>query len=121
VLNYGHTLAHAIERAEDYGIRHGEAVAIGCVYAAELAGLAAGLDPRVVARHRSVLARAGLPTTYDRTDFDTLLAAMRVDKKARGSQLRFVVLTELARPRILAGPSDADLREAYERIGGGTG
>jgi 3-dehydroquinate synthase len=121
VLNYGHTLAHAIERAEDYEVRHGEAVAIGCVYAAELAGLAAGLDPVVVARHRSVLARVGLPTTYDRTDFDTLLAAMRVDKKARGSQLRFVVLTELARPRILAGPSDADLRAAYERIGGGTG
>jgi 3-dehydroquinate synthase len=121
VLNYGHTLAHAIERAEDYRIRHGEAVAIGCVYAAELAGLAAGLDAGVVARHRRVLARAGLPTTYDRTDFDTLLAAMRVDKKARGSQLRFVVLTELARPRILAGPSDADLRAAYERIGGGTG
>ena len=58
VLNYGHTLAHAIERAEGYRMRHGDAVAIGCVYAAELAGLAGVLDDATVDRHRDVL-RAG--------------------------------------------------------------
>ena len=117
-LNYGHTLAHAIERAEDYTIRHGEAVAIGCVFVAELAARAGRLAPDVVARHHSTFARVGLPTSYHGADFDQLHAAMRVDKKARGSQLRFVVLDDLARPSILAGPSEEDLRAAYDVITG---
>jgi 3-dehydroquinate synthase len=118
VLNYGHTLAHAIERCEDYGIRHGEAVAIGCVYVAELAARAAGLDPALVQRHRDVLAKVGLPTSYGAAPFEELHRAMLVDKKARGSQLRFVVLSDLAVPAVLAGPSMADLRDAYVAIGG---
>jgi 3-dehydroquinate synthase len=118
VLNYGHTLAHAVERTEGYAVRHGEAVAIGCVYAAELAGIAGRLAADVVERHRTVLDRVGLPTTYDRAGFDTLHEVMKVDKKARGSQLRFVVLDDIAAPAILAGPSEADLRAAFDRIRG---
>ena len=120
VLNYGHTLAHAIERTSDYTVRHGEAVAIGCVYVAELAALTGSLDRALVERHRSVLSRVGLPTTYDAASFEDLHAAMKVDKKARGSQLRFVVLDDLASPRILAGPGEEDLRAAYAAIGGGS-
>ncbi|MCF6377447.1 3-dehydroquinate synthase [Nocardioides KLBMP 9356] len=116
VLNYGHTLAHAIERTSDYSVRHGEAVAIGCVYVAELAARAGSLDRVVVERHRAALARVGLPTSYDAASFEDLHAAMKVDKKARGSLLRFVVLDDLASPRILAGPSEADLRAAYAAI-----
>jgi 3-dehydroquinate synthase len=118
VLNYGHTLAHAIERAEDYRIRHGEAVSIGCVYVAELARLTGRLAPEVAERHRTAFARVGLPTSYSGASFEDLLATMRVDKKARGSQLRFVVLEDLARPVVLAGPSEHLLRKAYEAIGG---
>jgi 3-dehydroquinate synthase len=116
VLNYGHTLAHAIERTSDYTVRHGEAVAIGCVYVAELASSAGSLDPALVARHRAAFSRVGLPTTYDAASFDDLHEAMKVDKKARGSQLRFVVLDDLAVPRILAGPSEDDLRAAYAAL-----
>ena len=118
VLNYGHTMAHAIERTENYRIRHGEAVAIGCVYVAELAARAGTLDDDVVDRHREVFARVGLPTTYAKASFDDLHRAMKVDKKSRGSQLRFVVLTDVAKPTVLAGPSLADLRDAYTAIGG---
>jgi 3-dehydroquinate synthase len=118
VLNYGHTMAHAIERTENYGIRHGEAVAIGCVYVAELAGRAGTLAPEIVQRHHHTFARVGLPTTYAEASFDELYQAMKVDKKARGSQLRFVVLADLAVPTVLAGPSEADLRSAYAAIGG---
>ncbi|MBZ5741281.1 3-dehydroquinate synthase [Nocardioides mangrovi] len=118
VLNYGHTLAHAIERAEHYGVRHGEAVAIGCVYVAELAARAGSLDPELVVRHRSAFARVGLPTTYAGAPFEELHDAMRVDKKSRGNQLRFVVLRGLADPTVLAGPDEADLRAAYAAIGG---
>jgi 3-dehydroquinate synthase len=118
VLNYGHTLAHAIERVEGYRIRHGEAVAIGCVFVAELARRAGRLPAAVADRHRTAFARVGLPTTYAGASFEDLHAAMRVDKKARGSQLRFVVLDDLARPVVLAGPSEEDLRAAYAAIGG---
>ena len=118
VLNYGHTMAHAIERTEDYRIRHGEAVSIGCVYVAELASRAGTLAPDLVERHRDTFARVGLPTTYSKASFDDLHRAMKVDKKSRGSQLRFVVLSDLAVPTVLAGPSVVDLRDAYAAIGG---
>lgn len=118
VLNYGHTMAHAIERTSGYTVRHGEAVAIGCVYVAELAARAGTLDPAVVARHRSAFTRVGLPVSYAAATFEELHEAMKVDKKARGSQLRFVVLDEVARPRVLAGPADEHLRAAYEAMRG---
>ena len=115
-LNYGHTLAHAIERAEDYEIRHGEAVALGCVYVAELAHRATGLPAEVVERHREAFSRVGLPTSYTGADFNDLLATMRVDKKARGNQLRFVVLSDVGVPTVLAGPSEDDLRAAFDAL-----
>ncbi len=118
VLNYGHTMAHAIEKATAYRIRHGEAVALGMVYVAELARLTGRLDDELAARHRTALAAVGLPVRFDGADFEELLATMRVDKKSRGAQLRFVVLDGLAQPRILADPSDAHLRAAYEHLAG---
>ncbi|MGO4257481.1 3-dehydroquinate synthase [Marmoricola sp. RAF53] len=117
-LNYGHTLAHAIEKATSYRVRHGEAVALGMVYVAELARLAGRLDDATAARHRTVLAAVGLPTRFDAAPFEDLLATMRVDKKSRGNQLRFVVLDGLARPSVLADPDEADLRAAYAHLGG---
>jgi len=71
-----------------------------------------------VARHRDVLQRLGLPTTYANAGFEELLATMRVDKKARGSQIRFVVLHGLGATAVLE-PTDEQLRAAWERIGGG--
>ncbi|GAA4825006.1 3-dehydroquinate synthase [Nocardioides caeni] len=117
VLNYGHTLAHAIEKATDYRIRHGEAVAIGCVFVAELASRAGALSADVVERHRSAFGRVGLPTSWQEASFEDLLATMRVDKKARGNQLRFVVIEDIGRPVVLAGPSEDDLRASYDAIG----
>ena len=117
-LNYGHTLGHAVERAEGYTMRHGEAVAIGCVFVAELARAAGLLDDAAADRHAAVLTRLGLPTSYDRTGFAELRAAMAVDKKSRGNQLRFVVLHALGRPRVLAGPDEAMLQTAYDVVSG---
>lgn len=119
VLNYGHTMGHAIERASAYAVPHGQAVALGCVYVAELAGRAGSLAPAVVARHHDVLRRVGLPTTWSGAPFDELHAAMRVDKKARGDRLRFVVLDDIASPRILTDPAEDDLRAAYDVLAGG--
>lgn len=117
ILNYGHTLAHAIEKREGYRTRHGEAVAVGLVYAATLARLAGRLDGATAARHAAILAALGLPTRYPAEAWPQLREAMRVDKKARGARLRFVVLDGLARPAILAGPPEELLAEAYEEVG----
>jgi 3-dehydroquinate synthase len=116
VLNYGHTLGHAIEQVEGYRRRHGEAVAVGMVFAAELAARAGLLEPAVVDRHRRVLEAVGLPTSDPGGRFDALLAAMRRDKKSRGALLRFVVLEDLARPTRLEGPDEALLRAAYAAV-----
>ena len=115
-LNYGHTLGHAIEKRENYTFRHGAAVSIGMVFAAEMAKLAGLLDPGLAARHRHVLGLVGLPTAYRAGVWDELHAAMKLDKKSRGSQLRFVVLDGLASPMILAGPDEALLTAAYAEI-----
>jgi 3-dehydroquinate synthase len=116
ILNYGHTLGHAIERVEGYRFKHGHAVAIGMVYAAELARLAGRLDPQVAALHREILASVGLPTAYPAGTWPSLREAMSVDKKARGARLRLVVLDGLGRPGILDDPSEDRLREAYRAV-----
>jgi 3-dehydroquinate synthase len=116
VLNYGHTLAHAIEKVEGYRLRHGHAVSIGLVYAAALARRVGRLDPDTAARHRSVLEPLGLPVTYRADAWPQLLTTMRVDKKARGARLRFVVLDGLARASILEAPSEELLADVYREV-----
>jgi len=119
MLNYGHTLGHAIERVEGYRLRHGEAVAIGMIYAATVARLAGRLDAATADRHRQVLSAVGLPTGYQAGAWPQLRAAMAVDKKARGSRLRLVVLDGLARPGILDDPPEELLEQAYAEVSGG--
>jgi len=117
-LNYGHTLGHAIERAEEYRFRHGEAVAIGMVYAAVLGRLAGRLSEEIAARHRRVLTAVGLPVAYRPGAWPRLREAMSVDKKTRGATLRFIVLDGLARPSILADPPEELMEKAYLEVCG---
>jgi 3-dehydroquinate synthase len=116
ILNYGHTLGHAIEKLEGYRWKHGHAVSVGLVYAASLARHAGRLDDATAARHERVLTSLGLPVRYRAEAWPDLQAAMRVDKKARGARLRFVVLDALAEPSILEAPSDELLRRAYTEV-----
>jgi len=117
-LNYGHTLGHAIERAEGYRIRHGEAVSIGMVFAAAVARLAGRLDAATADLHRQVLSAVGLPTGYRADAWPALRDTMAVDKKARGARLRLVVLDGLARPGILDDPPEELLEQAYAEVCG---
>ncbi len=119
ILNYGHTFAHAIEQVENYSWRHGAAVSVGMVYVAELARLAGRLEDSVVDRHRSVLEGVGLPTSYGGDRWPELYAAMRRDKKSRGSLLRFVVLDALGEPGRLEGPDESILQAAYALVSRG--
>ena len=116
ILNYGHTLGHAIELAERYKWRHGAAISIGMVFVAELARLAGRLSDDVVDRHRSVLKLLGLPTSYPAGKWNQLLETMQRDKKSRAGTLRFVVLDDLAKPTIMAAPTPEMLFAAFQEI-----
>jgi len=115
-LNYGHTLGHAIERAEGYRMPHGHAVSIGLIYAAELGRLAGRLDEETARRHRHLLEAVGLPTSYDGSSWKQLREGMSSDKKSRGARLRFVVLDGLAEPGILEQPDEELLERAYLEV-----
>lgn len=113
-LNYGHTLAHALEALGSYAaLSHGEAVAIGMMFAANLAPRLGYADR--IAEHRSVLERFGLPTGGAGAPLADVLAVMRRDKKYE-SGLRFVVLEDLGRPALVRDvPPDA-IERAYEAV-----
>jgi 3-dehydroquinate synthase len=116
ILNYGHTLGHAIELVERYSWRHGAAVSVGMMFAAELARSVGRLSDADADRHRSILDTLGLPVTYRRDRWQGLLDGMRRDKKSRGDLLRFVVLDGVAKPGILDVPDTSLLFAAYQEI-----
>jgi 3-dehydroquinate synthase len=116
ILNYGHTLGHAIELVERYSWRHGAAVSVGMMFAAELARSVGRLGDADADRHRSILESLGLPVTYRRDRWQGLLDGMRRDKKSRGDLLRFVVLDGVAKPGILDVPDTSLLFAAYQEI-----
>ena len=116
ILNYGHTLGHAIELVERYSWRHGAAVSVGMMFAAELARSVGRLSDADADRHRSILESLGLPVTYRRDRWQGLLDGMRRDKKARGDLLRFVVLAGVGTPGILDVPDTSLLFAAYQEI-----
>ncbi|MEU2078828.1 MULTISPECIES: 3-dehydroquinate synthase [unclassified Streptomyces] len=116
ILNYGHTLAHAIEKNERYKWRHGAAVSVGMVFAAELGRLAGRLDDATADRHRAILESVGLPLSYRGDQWPKLLETMRVDKKSRGDLLRFIVLDGIGKPTVLEGPDPAVLIAAYGEV-----
>jgi len=114
LLNYGHTLAHALEIAGDHDLRHGEAVAIGLIYAAELARALGRIDDAAVEEHRRVVGAYDLPTTIpDGIDHDELVALMGRDKKVLDSGLTFV----LDGPRGLEVVAGIDVDAARDTIG----
>lgn len=116
ILNYGHTLGHAIERNERYQWRHGAAVSVGMMFAAELSHLAGKLSEDEVDRHRRVLTSLGLPITYRDRQWPKLEDAMKRDKKTRAGLLRFVVLDRIGTVSRLEGPDPALLLSAYAAI-----
>ncbi len=116
ILNYGHTLGHAVEKHSQYSLRHGEAVSIGLVFAAHLSQIHCGLDEKIVEQHRRLLSKIGLPITYQQSAFAELLALMSIDKKSRGSNIRFVGISAVAKTQRIEGLTSDDLAYVYEKI-----
>ena len=120
ILNYGHTYAHAVETATGYHWRHGEAVAVGCVFAAEVAHRMKRLGSDALALHRQAFTAAGLPVSFPEGAgrFEELLKIMRSDKKVRAGAIRMVVLDGIGLPARGVTPDLAVLREAHEAVTG---
>jgi len=116
LLNYGHTLGHAVERRERYTMRHGHAVSIGAVFAALLSRNLGHADDAFVARHRTIFSSVGLPIRYVPGAWDDLRATMNLDKKTRGGSLRFVLLDAVGVPFIAEAPDEGLLRTTYEEL-----
>ena len=116
MLNYGHTLGHALERLAGYrGLRHGEAVSLGMVFAARVAEAVGLARPGLADGRVELLAALGLPVGGVRLDPDRVLAAMATDKKQRQG-LRLVLLRELGRPEVVAAPDREVLVAAIESL-----
>ena len=116
ILNYGHTLGHAIELHCKYSLRHGECVSIGLVFAANLANQTGILSDEITQIHLSILENLGLPTTYESHHWPELRANMAIDKKSRSGTLRFVAISEIGKTLRIETPSESDLLAAYERL-----
>ena len=116
ILNYGHTLGHAIELHCKYSLRHGECVSIGLVFAANLANQTGILSDEITQIHLSILENLGLPTTYESHHWPELRANMAIDKKSRSGTLRFVAISEIGKTLRIEAPSESDLLAAYERL-----
>ena len=121
VLNYGHTYAHAIEKVTGYSWRHGEAVAVGCVFAAEIAHRNGNLSRDALALHRQSFDAVGLPTRFPEGEgrWEELKEAMMSDKKVRSGRLRLVLLDDIARPVRVQAPAESVLLSAHEAVTGG--
>jgi len=120
ILNYGHTFGHAIEQVSDYSIRHGEAVAIGMVFVAELSAEQGLISQELLSQHRDTLKAIGLPISLSQvsggSNWSALYAAISLDKKARGSSIRFVVLNAIGDCGRLEGATEEQLKSAYEKV-----
>lgn len=116
ILNYGHTMGHAVELHSQYGLRHGEAVAIGMVFVAELSVQQGIMSAELLKLHRKLLSELGLPTTYAKDAWPRLLALLSLDKKTRGDSVRFVAISEIGKTLRLEDVRKEDLAMAYERL-----
>jgi 3-dehydroquinate synthase len=116
VLNFGHTFGHAIENGLGYGRwLHGEAVGCGMVMATDLSARLGFVDAGYVQRIRRIVERAGLPVVGPRLGTQRYLELMRVDKKARAGEIRFVIIETPGRAGVRSAPDElvAQVLEAH--------
>lgn len=116
ILNYGHTLGHAIEKHSKFKLRHGEAVSIGLVFAAELSNLVGDLSSIDVEKHRKILSTFNLPITYPKSAFPSLLKIMMSDKKVKNQKIRFIGVKKVGKPQWFESVNIKQIEIAYERI-----
>lgn len=117
LLNFGHTLGHAIEAASGYVFSHGEAVSLGMKAVVRISVRLHGLPPGEGNRIEKLLCAAGLPTRLpENIATDDVMARLKADKKKDGDAVPFIVLSKIGSPMINGGIPDAVVREAIEGL-----
>jgi 3-dehydroquinate synthase len=119
ILNFGHTIGHALEAVAGYGVQlqHGEAVAIGMVAEARLAERLGWIDAATTARIAGLIVRLGLPTAIPaQLAPDALLDAMGRDKKNQKGLIRFILPRALGRVELTCAPSESDIRHVLAQL-----
>jgi len=114
ILNYGHTIGHALEAITGYSFyRHGEAIAIGMNLAARIAGRMGMIGEDIVNRQARLLQEFGLPAEPGDVDKDRLVAVLRGDKKARAGRVRFVLPVEIGSVVVSEDVTDEMVKELF--------
>jgi 3-dehydroquinate synthase len=117
VLNYGHTLGHALERLDAFaGRSHGEAITVGMAFAARLSEATGRAAPGLASRHIRLLSSLGLDAGGSLPPVEDVLTVMRLDKKYREG-MRFVLLEDVGRPVVVSDVPEAAVRETLEAMG----
>ena len=117
LLNYGHTIGHAIEATTGYGEwMHGEGVSVGMMGAAELSRRMGMIDADVVKRQEAILRQFNLPLRAEGLDVERIFSAMSLDKKSAGGAIRWVLLEDVGRATTSRDVPMKDVREVVERL-----
>jgi len=122
ILNFGHTIGHALEAISRYGkYLHGEAISIGQVAAAMISAKVRGLSAKDVERIRTLFKRAGLPVKVRLTAAQRkqLLEAMRLDKKVSGGEIKFVLAREIGKVEFGVKVPESEIRMVLDRLAEG--
>ncbi len=117
ILNFGHTIGHAVEAESQFGLRHGESVALGMIAANQIAARRGLLDPNEAGQIRTLIERLHLPAKLpNRLDVDALGRRMRHDKKFVAGRMRFVLVERVGQARIVEDVVDAEVADALLAI-----
>lgn len=116
ILNYGHTLGHAIELVENYSWKHGDAISIGMIFAAKLSNKLGYLNKDILDKHHYILNLIKLPTSYSNSSWHNLFNAIKIDKKSRGDSIRFVILKNYEKPIVSKINNVNLLKEVYKSL-----
>jgi len=116
ILNFGHTLGHAIEQYHQYALRHGEAVSLGMVCATRISQALGGIDKADADRIESMLVRMGLPISMSGADCDAIHALTHSDKKIREGRRRWVLLKGIGATQIRDDVPESVIRDALQSI-----
>ena len=117
LLNYGHTIGHALEAATGYqALLHGEAVSIGMMAAGLISAGMGMLSDESLDRQRRLLERYGLPLSFSGVDFDAVLQAMQMDKKTQGKAIKWVLLEEVGKAVVRSDVPSQLIEETLKRV-----
>lgn len=114
ILNFGHTIGHAVESVSDFGISHGQAVAIGMLTEAKISLKMGTLEKNELTEIEDMLSSCGLPTRLPELDRDSILQAIQHDKKVTNGKIRFALPGNIGDVYITDEVEPAIIREALE-------